>query len=43
MKYKVTLIIEENYGDPKHWDWDNLLDVGGHSSVEVVSTEELED
>ena len=42
MKYKVTLIIEENYGDPKHWDGDNLLDVGGDSSVEVVSTEELE-
>ena len=43
MKYKVTLIIEENYGDPKDWDWDTLLDVGGGSSVELVSTEELED
>lgn len=38
MKYKITIVMDTNNGNPLEWNWNDLLDESG---IETVSVKEV--
>lgn len=38
MKYKITIVMDTNSGNPLEWNWYELLDESG---IETVSVKEI--